>query len=98
MFRVLNLTEKSKKITEYLEDHLEVWQEDQEFLSKYKVVVDYIQNILKLRLEEETILRVITSSYTNDFSQTLVNGGQAQLMFPLTAMMNHSCQPNISRW
>ena len=91
------MTEKSKRITEYLEDHLEVWREDPEFMSKYKIVVDYIRNILKLRLDEDTILRVVTSSYTNDFSQTLANGGQAQLMFPLTAMMNHSCQPNISR-
>ena len=98
MSRVFNMTEKSKRITEYLEDHIEVWRGDPEFMAKYKVVVDYIRNILKLRLDEDKILRVITSSYTNDFSQTLSNGNQAQLMFPLTAMMNHSCQPSISRW
>ena len=96
--RVFNMTEKSKRITEYLEDHIEIWRGDPEFMAKYKVVVDYIRNILKLDLDEDRILRVITSSYTNDFSHTLPHGNQAQLMFPLTAMMNHSCQPSISRW
>ena len=92
------MTEKSKRITEFLEDHLEVWRGDLEFMAKYKVVVDYIRNTLKLNLDEDKILRVITSSYTNDFSHSLPSGNQAQLMFPLTAMMNHSCQPSISRW
>ena len=96
--RVFNMTEKSKRITDFLEDHLEVWREDPEFMAKYKVVVDYVRNTLKLNLNEDKILRVITSSYTNDFSHSLANGNQAQLMFPLTAMMNHSCQPSISRW
>ena len=95
--RVLNMTEKSKRITEFLEDHLDVWRGDLEFMAKYKVVVDYVRNTLKLNLDEDKILRVITSSYTNDFSHSLPNGNQAQLMFPLTAMMNHSCQPSISR-
>ena len=91
------MTEKSKRITDFLEDHLEVWREDPEFMAKYKVVVDYVRNTLKLNLNEDKILRVITSSYTNDFSHSLANGNQAQMMFPLTAMMNHSCQPSISR-
>ena len=75
------MDEKSRRISECLEDHLDVWRSDPEFMAKYKVVVDYIRNILKLDLEEDKILRVITSSYTNDFSHTLPNGNQV-ITFP----------------
>ena len=110
--RVSVLDERLKTIASSLEHHLDVWKKKDDFLQSYKAVVDYIQIILKMDLTEDEILRVITSSYTNDFSHTLQNGNQVwkeliffglnlfcqiQLMFPLTAMMNHSCQPSISR-
>ena len=76
------MDEKSRRISECLEDHLDVWRSDPEFMAKYKVIVDYIRNILKLDLEEDKILRVITSSYTNDFSHTLPNGNQVIAFSP----------------
>ena len=74
--RVCQLEERQRRISSSLEDHLEVWRRDPEFLAKYRLVVDYIRTTLRLDMTEDTILRVITSSYTNDFSHTLPNGNQ----------------------
>ena len=76
MCRVSKLEERQRRISSSLEDHLEVWRRDPEFLAKYRLVVDYIRTTLRLDMTEDTILRVITSSYTNDFSHTLPNGNQ----------------------
>ena len=39
------------------------------------------------------------SSFTNDFSHRDPGAfGELHLMFPLTAMLNHSCFPNIARY
>ena len=95
-----------------MENHLEIWKEKEDFRSKYSLIVDYVLNVLKLAVSEDDILKIITSSYTNDFSFILPNGNQVrteartcsaqtptqvQVMFPLTAMMNHSCRPSIYR-
>ena len=70
------LDDRLKTIASSLEYHLDVWKKKDEFIQSYKAVVDYIQKILKMDLTEDEILRVITSSYTNDFSHTLQNGNQ----------------------
>ena len=75
---MFQLDDRLKRVANSLEHHLEVWRKKDEFLKSYKVVVDYIQNILKMNLTEDEILRVITSSYTNDFSHTLQNGNQVE--------------------
>ena len=95
-----------------MENHLEIWKEKEDFRSKYSLIVDYVLNVLKLAVSEDDILKIITSSYTNDFSFILPSGNQVrteartcsaqtptqvQVMFPLTAMMNHSCRPSIYR-
>ena len=84
MCRVSQLEERQRRISSSLEDHLEVWRRDPEFLAKYRLVVDYIRTTLRLDMTEDTILRVITSSYTNDFSHTLSNGNQvSEIIFSL---------------
>ena len=109
---MLKLGRGSRKIAQSLENHLEIWKEKEDFRSKYSLIVDYVLNVLKLAVSEDDILKIITSSYTNDFSFILPNGNQVrteartcsaqtptqvQVMFPLTAMMNHSCRPSIYR-
>ena len=109
---MLKLGRGSRKIAQSLENHLEIWKEKEDFKSKYSLIVDYVLNVLKLAVSEDDILKIITSSYTNDFSFILPNGNQVrteartcsaqtptqvQVMFPLTAMMNHSCRPSIYR-
>ena len=76
MIRVWKLPEKFKQIAESLEDHLDVWKRDNEFMTKYRKVVEYIKTVLKLDISEDEALKVITRSYTNDFSHTLPNGNQ----------------------
>ena len=75
---MFNLEEKNKRIAEHLEDHLHVWKSKNDFSSKYQNVVDYVQDVLKLKMSTDSILRIISSSYTNDFSHNLPNGNQVE--------------------
>ena len=74
--RFSKLTDNYKDIANSLEDHLDWWMKDSEFMEKYQPAVNYIINTLKMNVTEQDILRVISSSYTNDFSHTLHNGNQ----------------------
>lgn len=97
ILRMLKLRGKKREIANNMEDHLKTWKENENFRCKYSHVVDYALNVLKLDVTEDDILKTITSSYTNDFSFMMPTGNQIHLMFPLTAMMNHSCQPSVYR-
>jgi len=97
ILRVMKLKENERNIAASMEHHLEKWKAKEDFKAKYKSVVEYAKHVLKLDVSEDEILKIITNSYTNDFSHTFPSGNQVHLMFPLTAMLNHSCFPNISR-
>ena len=43
------------------------------------LIVNFILNVLKLDYTQYDVLRVITNSYTNDFSYTMENGNQVSL-------------------
>jgi len=97
VLRVRAMGKEQKKVADSMEHHLDQWKDKEGFIEKYKVVVDYVLDTLKLSMTEDEILHIITNSYTNDFSHTFPSGNQVHLMFPLTAMLNHSCFPNIAR-
>ena len=76
--RFTKLKDNHRLIAQSLEDHLEWWMEDREFLENYKPVVNFIINNLHLDYSQEDVLRVITNSYTNDFSFNMDNGNQVR--------------------
>ena len=70
---------EQKKVADSMEHHLDQWKDKEGFVEKYKVVVDYVLDTLKLSMTEDEILHIITNSYTNDFSHTFPSGNQVKI-------------------
>ena len=81
ILRVFKLKRKLRDITETMENHLEIWKEKEDFPEKFRFVVDFVIKVLKLQLSEDAILKIITRSYTNDFSYNLPNGSQVTIYY-----------------
>ena len=79
ILRVMKLKENERNIAASMEHHLEKWKAKEDFKAKYKSVVEYAKHVLKLDVSEDEILKIITNSYTNDFSHTFPSGNQVQL-------------------
>ena len=76
--RFTKLKDNHRLVAQSLEDHLDWWLDDKEFLENYNPVVNFILNVLKLDYTQDDVLRVITNSFTNDFSYTMENGNQVR--------------------
>ena len=80
VLRVRAMGVEEKKVADSMEHHLDKWKAKEGFKEKYKVVVDYALNTLKLDMTEDDILSIITNSYTNDFSHSCPSGNQVTVI------------------
>ena len=81
VLRVRAMGTEQKKVADSMEHHLDRWKDKEGFKDKYKVVVDYAMDTLKLDMTEDEILQIITNSYTNDFSHSFPSGNQVRIIF-----------------
>jgi predicted transcriptional regulator len=81
VLRVIAMGTEQKKVADSMEHHLDRWKDKEDFKDKYKVVVDYALDTLKVDMTEDKILQIITNSYTNDFSHTFPSGNQVRIIF-----------------
>ena len=89
VLRVRAMGAEEKKVADSMEHHLDRWKAKEGFKEKYKVVVDYALNTLKLDMTEDDILTIITNSYTNDFSHSCPSGNQVIIIY-------HTILPGIT--
>ncbi|XP_023336775.1 protein msta isoform X2 [Eurytemora carolleeae] len=97
VLRILCLPPNLRKLHSAMQNDLADWRNDSDFCERFQSAVDYLASKLNVGLTTEEIWRIFAGSVTNDFSHSHSQGRELGCVFPLAALMNHSCWPNIFR-
>ncbi|XP_076048780.1 uncharacterized protein LOC143029760 [Oratosquilla oratoria] len=89
---------KLRSILLSLQDHLDDSRTTKRWWSNKRCIVDILTETLKIEEDPEMVHRVCGIWDTNAFEVEVGHGGTGRALYPLAALINHSCRANCQQW